>query len=157
METCTCVCDVWNLYRNIILLFTYLSIYVFIVISVQGSEDCVTRFSVNKKQCVTARTNQLMHVDNIIYHKKHRHVNIGLFLLKRQCHEIFDIRFFHESVSSKPLSIPLELFIVSRKFAEIFPAQGAPPVSLSPVANGKSLQSEKFYYFVWTVVDLTYR
>ncbi len=40
------------------------------VISVQGSEECVTRFSVNKKQCVTARTNQLMTVDNNIYHNK---------------------------------------------------------------------------------------
>jgi hypothetical protein len=72
------------------------------VISVQGSEDCVTRFSVNKKQCVTATTNQMMHVDNIIYHKKLRHVNIGLFLLKGQCHEIFDFSFFHVSVSAKP-------------------------------------------------------
>jgi hypothetical protein len=35
----------------------------------------------------------------------------------------------------------LEFF---RKFAEIFAAQGAPPVSLKPVANGKNLQSEKF-------------
>jgi hypothetical protein len=78
METCVHVC----------------ATSVFIVISVQGSEDCVTRFSVNKKQCVTARTNQLMHVDNIIYHKKHRHVNIGLFLLKGQCHEIFDLSVF---------------------------------------------------------------
>jgi hypothetical protein len=39
--------------------------------------------------------------------------------LKGQCHEIF-------------------------KFAEIFAAQGAPPVSLTPVANGKNLQIEKF-------------
>jgi hypothetical protein len=31
-----------------------------------------------------------------------------------------------------------------RKFAEIFAAQGAPPVSLTPVANGKNLQSKKF-------------
>jgi hypothetical protein len=31
-----------------------------------------------------------------------------------------------------------------RKFAEIFAAQGAQPVSLTPVANGKNHQSEKF-------------
>jgi hypothetical protein len=70
METIVHVSATSETYRNIILLFTYLSIYVFIVIFVQGSEDCVTRFSVNKKQCVTDRTNQLMHVDNIIYHEK---------------------------------------------------------------------------------------
>ncbi len=32
----------------------------------------------------------------------------------------------------------------NQKFAEIFAAQGAPPVSLTPVANGKNLQTEKF-------------
>jgi hypothetical protein len=31
-----------------------------------------------------------------------------------------------------------------RKFAEIFVAQGLPPVSTTPVANGKNLQAEKF-------------
>jgi hypothetical protein len=31
-----------------------------------------------------------------------------------------------------------------RKFAGIFAAQGAPPVSTTPVANGKNLQAEKF-------------
>jgi hypothetical protein len=35
-------------------------------------------------------------------------------------------------------------FEFSRKFAEIFAAQGAPPVSTTPVANGKNLQAEKF-------------
>jgi hypothetical protein len=30
--------------------------------------------------------------------------------LKGQCHEIFDFKFFHESVSPKPLSIPLGPF-----------------------------------------------
>jgi hypothetical protein len=33
---------------------------------------------------------------------------------------------------------------------EILPAQGAPPVSLTPVAKGKNLQSESFHYFFWT-------
>ncbi len=46
--------------------------------------------------------------------------------------------FFHESVSPKPLSIPFGPFF--RKFLEIFAAQVAPPVSLTPVANGKNLQ-----------------
>jgi hypothetical protein len=30
--------------------------------------------------------------------------------LKGQCHEIFDFRFFHESVSPKPLRLPLGPF-----------------------------------------------
>jgi hypothetical protein len=34
--------------------------------------------------------------------------------------------------------------IFFRKFAEIFAAQGTPPVSTAPVANGKNLQAEKF-------------
>jgi hypothetical protein len=44
-----------------------------------------------------------------------------------QCHEIF----------------------ASGYFPEIFAAQGALPMSLTPVAIGKNLESEKFY-FVWT-------
>jgi hypothetical protein len=51
--------------------------------------------------------------------------------------------FFHKSVSPKPLIIPLEPF----QFAKIFAAQDAPPVSLTPVANGKNLQSENFLLF----------
>ncbi len=133
------VCATSETYINIILLFTYLCTYVFIVISVQGSEDCVTRFSVNKNnknQSVTARTNQLMTVDNIRYHKKLRHVTIGSFLLKGQCHEIFDLSFFHVSVSAKPRPwvSPWVCFNFFQKFffflLEIFSAQGAPPVSL---------------------------
>ncbi len=49
--------------------------------------------------------------------------------------------FFHESVSPKPLNIPSGPFQIFLKFAEIFAAQGAPPVLLTPVANGKNLQS----------------
>jgi hypothetical protein len=48
--------------------------------------------------------------------------------------------FFHDSVSHKPLSIPLGLLKFSQKFTEIFAAQGALPVSLTPLANGKNLQ-----------------
>jgi hypothetical protein len=62
-------------------------------------------------------------------------------MLKGQCHEIFEFRFFHDAVSSKALSIPLGLL---RKFTEIFAAQGAPPFSLKPVSKGKNLQTEKF-------------
>jgi hypothetical protein len=58
--------------------------------------------------------------------------------LKGQCHEIFNLWFLHESVSPKPLSIQIGPFqIVSKIRGEIFAAQGAPPVSLTPVANGK--------------------
>ncbi len=64
-------------------------------------------------------------------------------LLKGQCHEIFDFRFF--SWISFPQA-PLGPFRIFRKFA----AQGAPPVSLTQVANGKNLQSEKFNYFLET-------
>jgi hypothetical protein len=42
---------------------------------------------------------------------------------------------------------------------KILAAQGAPPVSLTPAANGKNLQSEKFQLFFFTplfrVVELT--
>ncbi len=40
---------------------------------------------------------------------------------------------------------PFQFFL---KLAEIFAAQGALPVSLTPVANGKNLQSEKFSLFL---------
>jgi hypothetical protein len=52
--------------------------------------------------------------------------------------------FFHESVS-KSLSIPIGLCQIFQKFTEISAARGAPPVSLTLLANGKS-----FKYFVWT-------
>jgi hypothetical protein len=35
--------------------------------------------------------------------------------LKGQCHEIFDFKFFHESVSPKPLSIPIGPFEIFLK------------------------------------------
>ena len=46
-----------------------------------------------------------------------------------------------------------------RKFAEIFAAQGLPPVSTTPVANGKNLQSEQFLLILfghYWVVEETY-
>jgi hypothetical protein len=63
--------------------------------------------------------------------------------LKVQCHDIFNFSdFLHESVSPEPLSIPLGPF---RKFPNFaVAAQGAPPVLLTLVSNGKNLRSEKF-------------
>jgi hypothetical protein len=51
------------------------------------------------------------------------------FITNLQCLEIFDFRIFHQ---------------IFQKFMEIFAAQSAPLVLLTPVANGKNLQSEKF-------------
>jgi hypothetical protein len=68
-------------------------------------------------------------------------------LFKGQCHKLFCFRFlFHESVSPKPLRIPLGPFqIFFWKLAEIFAAQDALLVSLTPVSNKK----KRFKCFVW--------
>jgi hypothetical protein len=58
--------------------------------------------------------------------------------LKGQCHKIFDFGF--STWTSFPQLYHLVCFDFFLKFAEIFAAQGAPPVSLTPVANGKNLQ-----------------
>ncbi len=63
--------------------------------------------------------------------------NYNNYILKGQRHEIFDFKFFHESVSPKLWGYHSGRFEFFRKFAEIFAAQGAPPVSLTPVANEK--------------------
>jgi hypothetical protein len=53
--------------------------------------------------------------------------------------------FFLESVSPKPLIIPLGLFqIFSKNSWRYLPLKGLPPVSTTPVANGKNLQAEQF-------------
>jgi hypothetical protein len=57
---------------------------------------------------------------------------------------------FHELVSPKPLCMPLGIFQIFSNNSEIFTAQSAPPVLVTPVANGKTLQSEKFYLFFGT-------
>ncbi len=74
---------------------------------------------------------------------------------KGQCHEIFDFWFFHESVSSKPPSIPIRpeypirtvsnFFENLRRYSQVKVhhryqrhttlAANLPPVSLTPVAN----------------------
>jgi hypothetical protein len=48
--------------------------------------------------------------------------------IKGQCHEIFNLIFFHELVSPKPLSIPLRPFPIFLKILKIFAVQGAPLV-----------------------------
>jgi hypothetical protein len=65
-------------------------------------------------------------------------------MLKGQCHEFFASGFFLESVSPKPLIIPLRSFRIFLKIRGDIGAQGLPPVSTTPVANGKNLQAEKF-------------
>ncbi len=65
--------------------------------------------------------------------------------VKGQCHEIFYFWFF--SWISFPQTAEYTIRAVSNfleNSREIFAAQGAPPVSLTPVVNGKNFQSEKF-------------
>jgi hypothetical protein len=56
--------------------------------------------------------------------------------------------FLNGSFSPKPQLHHYGRFKFFQKFAEIFAAQGAPPMSLTPVANEKNLQSEKFPCFL---------
>ncbi len=62
----------------------------------------------------------------------------------------FGLQVFIESVSPKPLSIPLGRFEFFLKFAEIFAAQGAKRVSLTPVAKEKIFNQKSFNYFFGT-------
>ncbi len=74
--------------------------------------------------------------------------------LKGQCHEIFTFWFFSWISFPKHLSIPLRAISkFFRKFTEIFAAQGAPPVSTTPVANGKKIFKQKnVNNFVWALL-----
>jgi hypothetical protein len=64
-------------------------------------------------------------------------------LLEGQCHEIFDFKFFHESVSPQAPAYPIRAVLnFFRKFSEIFAAQGAP--TLDTGGKWKNLPSEKF-------------
>ncbi len=72
----------------------------------------------------------------------------NIIYLKGQCHEILASGFLHGSFSPEPLMIPIGPFQIFQKFAEIFAAQGTTLVSLTPVANEKNLQSEKFSLFL---------
>ncbi len=58
---------------------------------------------------------------------------VNVVSLKGQCHEIFDFRFF--TWISFPQAPDCTVSNFFRKLAEIFAAQGAPPVSLTPMAN----------------------
>jgi hypothetical protein len=67
--------------------------------------------------------------------------------LKGQCNEIFDFRFCTWISFPKPLIIPLGTFQIFSKIRGDFAAQGAPPMSLTPVAIGKNLDQKSFHYF----------
>jgi hypothetical protein len=67
-------------------------------------------------------------------------IRLCFIALKGQFHQIFCF-WFSSWISFPQLqSIPLGPFQIFQKFAEIFAAHDAPPVSLTPVANGKNLQ-----------------
>ncbi len=53
----------------------------------------------------------------------------------------FRLLVFFMNQFSQALSIPLGPFQIFRKYTKIFPAQDAPPVSLTLLANVKNLQS----------------
>jgi hypothetical protein len=64
-----------------------------------------------------------------------------------ECHEIFDFRFFHESVSPEPLSIPLGPVTIFFEIRRDFAVQGA------QMAKGilkKSSIRKVFNYFIWS-------
>ncbi len=65
----------------------------------------------------------------------------------------FRLLFFHESVSPKHWVYYKGRFKFFRKFAEIFTAQGSPPVLLTPMANEKIFNQKKFNNFVGTPLD----
>ncbi len=70
--------------------------------------------------------------------------------LKGQCHEIFDFRFFHESVSPKHLSIPLRPF---RNFSKILGGIRGSRCTTGVNDTGgkwkKTFKQKTFSYFVW--------
>jgi hypothetical protein len=69
--------------------------------------------------------------------------------LKGQWHKIIGIRFFSWiSFRPMPLSIPFRIFLKIR--GDICSSRCIMPVSLTPVANGKNVQSEKFFIIFWT-------
>jgi hypothetical protein len=63
-------------------------------------------------------------------------------VLKGQCHEISWISF--PQAPEYTIRVVLNFF---KQFVEMFAAQGSPPVPLTPVANGKNLQSEECLLF----------
>jgi hypothetical protein len=69
--------------------------------------------------------------------------------IKGQCHDIFNLIFFHESVSFKSLSIPLRSFQFFSKILEIFTAQGAPPVSFATCGQWKKSAIRKLFIILF--------
>ncbi len=69
------------------------------------------------------------------------------FLLKGLCHEIFDIRFFHVSISPMPQSIPLGPFQICLNICGYFRSSRCRwhRWQMKKIFNQKSLN-----YFVWT-------
>jgi hypothetical protein len=68
----------------------------------------------------------------------------GFFkMLKGHCHEIFDFRFFYESVSSKPLSIPIGPFQFFSKIRRDIRSSRC-TTGVVDTGGGKNLQPEKF-------------
>ncbi len=65
-------------------------------------------------------------------------------LLKGTVSRDFSLLVFFINQFSPSPRVSQDRFEFFRKFAEIFAAQGLPPVSTTPVANEKNLQSEKF-------------
>jgi hypothetical protein len=70
--------------------------------------------------------------------------------LKGQCHEIFQLQAFSWISFPQALKYPSSVIKFFLKFAEIFADQGAPPVSLTQVANGKIFNQKSFNCFIWT-------
>ncbi len=100
---------------------------------------------------LTPSVRVLLHPTMVMYGAAYVYSHTACNLLKGTLAQDFDFRFFSWiSFSPRPwvyLQGRCEFFW---KFTEIFAAQDAPSVLLTPVANGKNLQLETFNYFVWT-------
>jgi hypothetical protein len=64
---------------------------------------------------------------------------------KGHCHEIFNLMFFHESVSPKPLSIPLSRLEFFQKYSRYSQLKLHHRFRLPPVANGKKSAIRKVF------------
>ena len=69
----------------------------------------------------------------------------------------FHFRFFINQFPPSPWEYHQGHFEFFQKFAEIFTAQRAPPVSLTPMANEKNFNQKSFNYFLehLCIVELT--
>jgi hypothetical protein len=82
------------------------------------------------------------------------------YSLKGQCHEMFDFRLFNESVSPKPLSIPIGPFQIFVKVRGDICSSRCTTGVVDTGGKRKNLQSENFLIFFGTslcsTVELTY-